>query len=39
MDHEEILAHVRATFQTEAADALNELDSSLLQLEADPSNG
>jgi two-component system chemotaxis sensor kinase CheA len=36
MDHKEILARMRSAFQTEAADLLNELDSSLLQLEAEP---
>ncbi len=39
MDQKEILARMRSAFQTEAADLLNELDSSLLQLEADPANG
>src|ERR1700690_4441277 len=39
MDHREILASLRSAFQTEATDLLNELDSSLLQLEAEPANG
>jgi chemotaxis protein histidine kinase CheA len=39
MSHKEILDRMRSAFQTEAADLLNELDSSLLQLEADPANG
>lgn len=39
MDHKEILARMRSAFQTEAVDLLNELDSSLLQLEANPANG
>jgi len=39
MDHQEMLASLKSAFQTEAADLLNELDSSLLQLEAEPSNG
>ncbi len=39
MDHKEVLARMRSAFQTEAVDLLNELDSSLLQLEADPANG
>jgi two-component system chemotaxis sensor kinase CheA len=38
MDHNEILARMRSAFQTEAADLLNELDTSLLQLEADPAD-
>jgi len=38
MDHKEILARMRFAFQAEASDLLNELDSSLLQLEADPAN-
>jgi two-component system, chemotaxis family, sensor kinase CheA len=38
MDHNELLTRMRSAFQTEAADLLNELDSSLLQLEADPAN-
>jgi two-component system, chemotaxis family, sensor kinase CheA len=39
MDHQDILARMRSSFQTEAVDLLNELDSSLLQLEADPAHG
>ena len=39
MDSKEILARMRSAFQTEAADLLNELDSSLLQLEAEPAHG
>jgi chemotaxis protein histidine kinase CheA len=39
MNHNEILARMRSAFQTEAADLLNELDSSLLQLEADAADG
>jgi chemotaxis protein histidine kinase CheA len=39
MDPKEILARMRSSFQTEAADLLNELDSSLLQLEAEPAHG
>jgi len=39
MKHNEILARMRSTFQTEAADLLEELDSSLLQLESDPADG
>jgi two-component system chemotaxis sensor kinase CheA len=38
MDHKEILARMRSAFQTEATDLLNELDSSMLQLEANPAN-
>jgi two-component system chemotaxis sensor kinase CheA len=38
MKHNEILIRMRSAFQTEAADLLNELDSSLLQLEADPAD-
>jgi two-component system chemotaxis sensor kinase CheA len=39
MDYTEILARMRAVFQTEAVDLLNELDNSLLQLEAEPASG
>jgi chemotaxis protein histidine kinase CheA len=39
MDPKEILARMRSAFQTEAADLLNELDSSLLELEAEPAHG
>ena len=39
MDHKEMLASLRSGFQAEAADLLNELDSSLLQLEANPADG
>ena len=39
MDHKEMLASLRSAFQAEAADLLNELDSSLLQLEANPADG
>jgi two-component system chemotaxis sensor kinase CheA len=39
MEHQEILRSLRSAFQTEAVDLLNELDSSLLQLEASPANG
>jgi len=38
MDHKQILAGMRTAFQSEAIDLLDELDSSLLQLEAEPSN-
>jgi two-component system chemotaxis sensor kinase CheA len=38
MNHNEILIRMRSAFQIEAADLLNELDSSLLQLEADPAD-
>lgn len=34
-----MLAGLRSAFQAEAADLLNELDSSLLQLEANPTDG
>jgi len=36
MDHKEMLTSLRSAFQVEAADLLNEVDSSLLQLEANP---
>ncbi len=39
MDHREMLTSLRSAFQAEAADLLNELDSSLLQLEANPRDG
>jgi len=39
MNHNEILVRMRVAFQTEAADLLNELDTSLLQLEADAADG
>jgi two-component system chemotaxis sensor kinase CheA len=39
MDHKEMLTSLRSAFQAEAADLLNELDSSLLQLEANPADG
>jgi two-component system chemotaxis sensor kinase CheA len=39
MDHKEMLTSLRSAFQVEAADLLNEVDSSLLQLEANPADG